>query len=53
MSMNNNSVIVGIVLGVILAIVIMSIINKLGRGHMVELRRDDKGNIVEILERAL
>ena len=51
--MNLNEFIIGTIVGAIAALVIVALFKQISGGHLVELRRDNKGNIVEILEHGL
>ena len=51
--MNLADFVIGAAVGAVAALVIVALFKQLSNGHLVELRRDNNGNIVEILEHGL
>lgn len=49
--MNSKELIYGIVIGIIISLLIFLIIKYSQRGKIIELKRDNRGLIVEIMER--
>jgi len=53
MNITINNFVVGVIVGAIAALVIVALFKQISDGHLLELRRDNSGNIVEILEHGI